>query len=81
MRHCVGTYAERAKLGEVVIVGLGRALDDDRVKRAVTLEVSVAARAVVQVRGKANRRATAEEQAVVHCWATEQGLAVHGDAF
>jgi len=81
MRHCVGTYAEKAKGGHVVIVGVRRCLSDGGEKRAVTIEVQPARAAIAQVRGRTNRRATDAEQAVVRCWAQEQGLAIDAAAF
>lgn len=81
MRHCVGTYAEKAKGGHVVIVGVRRCLSSGEEKRAVTVEVQPARAAVAQVRGRTNRRATDVEEAVVRCWAQEHGLAIDAAAF
>jgi len=79
MRHCVGTYAELCKRGDVVIVGIRRSVQG-RVRRAVTVEVRTATRTIVQVRGRANRTASVEEQGVIACWAREQGLLVGAHA-
>lgn len=81
MRHCVGTYAEKAKHGHVVIVGVRRCLSSGGEKRAVTVEVQPGRAAVAQVRGRGNRRASDVEQAVVRCWAEEHGLAIDAAAF
>lgn len=81
MRHCVGTYADKARSGHVVIVAVRRCLSSGEEKRAVTVEVQPGRAAIAQVRGRTNRRATDVEQAVVRCWAGEQGLAIDPDAF
>ncbi|HEY1097732.1 MAG TPA: PcfJ domain-containing protein [Myxococcota bacterium] len=74
MRHCVGTYAERAKQGEVVIFGVSVDVAGQRRKRALTIEVRPTTREIVQVRGKTNRRATDVERGIVRAWANEHGL-------
>ncbi len=73
MRHCVGTYAERARSGEVIIFGV-RTEIGGRSKRALTIEVAPKDKAIVQIRGRCNRRHTPQELGIVTCWAAEQGL-------
>jgi hypothetical protein len=80
MRHCVGTYAKRAKAGEVAIFGVRREACG-QVHRALTVEVNVTARRIEQVRGKANRRATDEERAVLRCFSAERGLSIEASAW
>ncbi len=74
MRHCVGTYAERARRGEVIIFGVGVAVGGSPAKRALTIEVRPATRSIIQVRGKGNRQPSDIERGIVRCWAQEQGL-------
>lgn len=74
MRHCVGTYAERARSGEVIIFGVRTEVDGGARKRALTIEVKPESNAVIQVRGRCNRGPTREEVGIVRCWAKEQGL-------
>jgi len=74
MRHCVGTYAERARSGEVIIFGVRTEVDGGARKRALTIEVKPESRAVIQVRGRCNRGPTRDEVGIVRCWAKEQGL-------
>jgi hypothetical protein len=75
LRHCVATYCATAMTGRISLWSLR--CDG---ARALTLEVFNAERAVVQVRGLMNRRATAEEQVAVEKWAKEQGLVVRPGA-
>ncbi len=74
MRHCVGTYAARAKAGDVVIFGVTVDVDGQRRKRTLTIEVRPTTREIVQVRGKTNRRATDVERGIVRAWAQDNGL-------
>lgn len=74
MRHCVGTYAARAKEGDVVIFGVTVDVDGQPRKRALTIEVRPTTREIVQVRGKTNRRASDVERGIVRAWAQENGL-------
>lgn len=82
MRHCVGTYAERAKAGEVALFAVRRTEPgDDRPRRLLTVEVDPRTRSVEQVRGKCNRDATADERAVIAAWAKERALVVDAYAY
>jgi hypothetical protein len=80
-RHCVFTYTSRCLQGLSRIVSIrwyALAADDAEgleVTR-LTLEISPDRRAIVQIRGKANRRASREEMEVVRRWAGEQGLVI-----
>lgn len=79
MRHCVGTYAERAKAGAVAIFSIRREAVG-QARRALTIEVSPKSRSIEQVRGKTNRGPTPVEAAVVRCWAAERRLSISPDA-
>jgi hypothetical protein len=71
MRHCVATYHGVIVAGRSSIWSMRK----DGV-RSLTIEVWNQHRAVVQVRGWQNRRATAEEQAVIDRWAESLSLVV-----
>lgn len=66
LAHCVGGYAHRCAAGEAAIFSLQL-----NGQRRLTIEVSLPAKAVVQVRGTCNRPATAEEQEIVERWRLE----------
>lgn len=63
MRHCVAGYAGRCAKGTSAIFRLAR---NDQ--PCLTLEVDPRTGALVQARGKQNRRATIEEQRIVDLW-------------
>jgi hypothetical protein len=81
-RHCVFGYTYACTSGYCRIVSMrwlskldasdGSAIEFDR----LTLEIRTRDRAIVQIRGKLNRRATNEEMAVVKQWAGAHGLLV-----
>jgi len=66
LRHCVVGYASRCAEGETAIFSVGT-----NGKRRLTIEISLPARKVIQVRGVCNRPATPEEQQVVRQWCAE----------
>jgi hypothetical protein len=70
MHHCVASYVRMCQLGRGGIFSL-----TFNGSRMLTLQL-LATRRVVQVRGKYNRRATAEEQHWVQQWLTEARLTV-----
>lgn len=71
LAHCVATYAGVVRSGRSSIWSVRRGGE-----RRVTIEVWNADLAIVQVRGRANRRATAEEVAWIEAWASQEGLVV-----
>lgn len=82
MRHCVFTYQDQCLSGKCTIVSLRwyRQTEGLSLQERITLEVNLANRQVVQIRGKANRRATAEEMKVVRQFAGDQGLRIASGA-
>lgn len=72
MRHCVSTYAGKCIAGRASIWSLRRCTKD-RIDRLLTIEVDQQDRAV-QVRGLANRLATADERNVIERWAKARGI-------
>lgn len=66
LAHCVGGYAHRCAAGEAAIFSLQL-----NGQRRLTIEVSLPAKTIIQVRGTCNRPATAEEQEVVNRWRLE----------
>lgn len=87
-RHCVGTYAGLCASGKCLIVSLrwyisvGGATDEliQHLDRRLTMEVRLADRTVVQIRGRCNQRAAIEEMKAVRHWAGEQGLRIAQNA-
>jgi hypothetical protein len=75
MHHCVATYCAHARAG---VVSLWSARRGDH--RVLTIEVRNAERAIVQVRGKYNRRPDAEEVAMLAGWAEVNGLVLRAAA-
>ena len=69
MSHCAGTYRSLARRGKVALFSVQHAG-----RRSVTVEVVLGAHRVTQVKGKANRAASAAELRVVHQWAAVNGL-------
>lgn len=74
MRHCVSSYAAKCIAGHASIWSLRRCTKD-RIERLLTIEVDQQDRAV-QVRGLANRVATAAERNVLERWAKARGIAL-----
>ncbi len=70
-RHCVGLYADSCHAGRVAIAQLRR-----EGSRAVTIEVALAERCVVQARGRFNAAPSAEAMNALRHWAAKFGLAV-----
>jgi PcfJ-like protein len=73
MGHCVASYKEQCVNGLSSIWSLSRECPSGQVENRLTIELS-SERAIVQCRGVRNRRAEAEEIAVVKCWALDHGL-------
>lgn len=71
MRHCVLSYDSQVRRGRCSIWSLRR-----QGRRRVTVEVSSVTRAVVQVRGRRNRRPTDREASFVARWAAENNLSL-----
>jgi len=69
MRHCVYSYSNRIKKGEISIWSL-RLMG----ARKATIEVNNKSRQLLQARGKANCAVTKEDQNVIARWARENGL-------
>jgi hypothetical protein len=75
MRHCVGGYAVHCGSGRSSIWSLRR--DAGRGSESVlTIEVSPAQAAIVQLRGPHNRAPAGEALAIVRAWAAREGLGV-----
>lgn len=72
MHHCVSTYAGKCIAGSASIWSLRRCTKD-RIDRLLTIEVDRQAQAV-QVRGRANRLAHADERNVLERWAKARGI-------
>ncbi len=71
LRHCVASYWGSVMARQCGIFSLRRAG-----VRQVTVEVRLAERCVVQVRGLCNRRPTEEEERLIRAWAERVGLTV-----
>jgi hypothetical protein len=71
MRHCVLTYNDVCKRRRTAIFSLRRGSE-----RALTLEVDLSRRAVVQARGRYNRTSKPDEASALQRWAAENGLRV-----
>lgn len=84
MHHCVYSYQARCRSGESSIWSLRRRVergdDHGQARPVLTIEVAPRTHTIVQVRGVANRRATAEPLAIVARWAAAQGLGWAPDA-
>lgn len=74
MHHCVWTYAGKCIAGQASIWSLVRRISG-REQRLLTIELDRGNRAV-QVRGFANRVATADEGQILARWASERGVAL-----
>jgi hypothetical protein len=77
-KHCVYTYTSLCLQGRSTIVSLrwfAYGHETELLDR-LTIEVSVAHREIVQIRGKLNRCASEEEMKVVRLWASEVGLKI-----
>ncbi|MCC9609540.1 PcfJ domain-containing protein [Blastopirellula sp. JC732] len=73
MHHCVATYAWTCSRGERSIWRM-EVESSGLHEKALTLEVDVATRTIVQARGKWNRLATDAERAVLREWGATAGL-------
>lgn len=82
LRHCVYGYASGCAEGRSEIVSfrwfaVASETETPTVEvERITVEVSMQRRAVVQISGKLNRRATDEEMAIVRLWAGEKGFTI-----
>jgi len=72
MRHCVSSYAAKCLAGDASIWSMRRRAPG-KVDRLLTIELDRQHRAV-QVRGFANRLATADEKQVLGRWAKARGI-------
>jgi len=72
LHHCVSSYAAKCIAGHASIWSLRRCAKD-RIDRLLTIEVDPQGRAV-QVRGRANRLAYADERNVLERWAKARGI-------
>jgi hypothetical protein len=77
MRHCVATYARACASGYSSIWSLRhRWLDEDAARSVLTVEVRPATRMIVQLRGRANSRASGLPLELVRQWAAREGLRI-----
>lgn len=70
-RHCVAGYVGHCASGLTAIVSVRKGI-----KRVLTVEIQVASKAVVQVRGFANRPPTTAEMELLRRWTSSLGLVV-----
>ena len=75
LRHCVASYAQSCSRGVSSIWTLEMESKSE-LKKLVTIEVRNSAKAICQVRGKLNRRATEQEMQVIGRWATQTGIRI-----
>lgn len=73
MNHCVYSYAGSCYARRIAIFSL-----TTNKERGVTIEVNLGTKAIVQVRGKHQRKATAVEHRIISAWATQEKLRVGG---
>jgi hypothetical protein len=73
MHHCVASYASQCVTGAAAIFSVRQA---DLAKRKLTIEVRLASKQLVQVRGPYNRQPDEESWSVVEAWARREGLAI-----
>jgi hypothetical protein len=74
MRHCVYSYKQECMRGHASIWSL-RATNASGTKRVLTMEMTVA-NDVIQVRGLANRRASAAELSILRRWSIATGVTI-----
>lgn len=75
MRHCVATYARGCLTGRSSIWSLRhRRVDEEAARPILTIEIRPCSRAIVQLRGAANSRASGEPLELVRRWAAREGL-------
>lgn len=75
MRHCVASYARSCMSGHSSIWSLRhRWLDQDVARSILTIEVRPICRAIVQLRGTGNSRASGWPLELVRRWAFREGL-------
>jgi hypothetical protein len=77
LRHCVASYAVSCAMRRAAIFSL-RLDEGHGAQRLVTLEVSLPGRALVQARGRFNRRVDAVESRIIRGWAQQAGVDVAG---
>lgn len=75
MRHCVGSYASSCAEGRIAIFGM-TVKDFQGHWRALTIEVNLGTRTIVQARGIANRMPTEKEREIMTQWARKFNLIV-----
>lgn len=77
--HCVESYDDHCVSGHSRIVSFHWTAEDASAKR-LTLEIRPGSSAVVQIRGRFNRRATGAERRYIEVWAASCGLTVSSHA-
>ena len=75
MKHCVYSYLPKCAAGECSIWSLRKVFQEDPIVRILTIQVDRNGQ-IVQVRGKYNAVAQAEEKDVIRQWAKKAGLKV-----
>jgi PcfJ-like protein len=73
LRHCVGRYADKCWRGMSQIWSL-RVRRGDKVRHALTIEVDLARRAVIQARGWGNRLASGKPLRLLQDWTMRERL-------
>ena len=76
MRHCVASYVGSCSSGRTSIWSLRKSIEDGRVIRLVTIEISNRPGTIVQVRGRCNRLPTEGELALLASWSESGGPAL-----
>ncbi len=76
MRHCVASYAGSCASGRTSIWSLRKSIENDRVIRLVTIEVSNTRGTIVQIRGRCNRLPSEGERALLERWSEAGGPAL-----
>ncbi|WP_437949452.1 PcfJ domain-containing protein [Sorangium sp. So ce296] len=80
LRHCVASYEDRCVRGVSSIWSLRRQAGEGAPARRFTIEVDPRARAIVQIRGFANRRADGHPRRIIGMWAERERLTVASHA-
>jgi hypothetical protein len=76
MRHCVGSYVGSCASRRTSIWSLRKTIENGRVIRLATIEVSNKPGTIVQVRGRCNRLPTKGELAILQGWSEADGPAL-----
>jgi PcfJ-like protein len=79
LHHCVASYAVKCVRGAAAIWSLRRRFGQDcAAKPVLTVEVAPRDRAIVRMRGYANRRPSGRLLEIVRMWAARERLRFHG---